>query len=246
MTFIGKLIVGIFTTMSLLMLIVAAATYTQRIDRFNRKDANNAEIVGQITKLQNRLGDLITAKSQAETRWGSSESLLTRLEVERPRRQAFYAGQLKLIETGTSQGQAVARPVQELAIDEKGELPWNQPTGRTPVEIRQGTPLQSLLTYDTLIKDQHGKIADAQAEVKKLIDEQKDLTNQVIDTDQKGLRTLIREQTEIERIAVEGVEYLQPFLTNRRAESQLLAKRRGALESRLAELKTFFGVGTEQ
>jgi len=251
MTFFGKLIVCVNVVVSLLFLAFAIGTYTQRIDWFNRRPEGGEEIKGKVSVLQAKLGDLIEAKSRAESRWTSTRTELLALEVKRPERQDYYKANLILAETGQYKGQPVANPIRALKIDANGEIILAGPTDPAPndrplIEIRPGTPLTSLSAYDQLIAGSHTDIKTVQEELKKLIDEQKELTNKIIDTDQKGLRTLIKEQMVIEQLAQDEIAYLQPFLTNRRAESMLLLKRRDALQARLTELREFYGVSSNR
>jgi hypothetical protein len=181
------------------------------------------------------------------------------LEADRMARLQWYAGQLELLETGQLDGQSVTPAVQQLeanAIDPAQALP--SPTNRPPELGADGQPLKAIDVYDRLIQAQLRTLSNddaampgLQQQIARVIAEEEVLTNEITGTvvdgqTIKGLRTKIDEQRVIALASQSEQEYIVPYLTNRRADLEMVLRRQTSLQARVDEVKRYLGSFTER
>ncbi|VTS07242.1 hypothetical protein [Tuwongella immobilis] len=249
MTFFGKLLVGLIFASSMMALTLATSVYTQFVPLKPNPARGGEEWKNtRLTKLEDKIKTLNRAGYRAKYSWTAANTKLTALEKERPARQAFYASQLELVQSGSytdanGQKKAVAEPVQELVLDPSGNLDISKLEGRAPIkESPTGASLVAVDAYRSQLDRIAGEIKDSQLKEKDLIEKHQMLTNELIDVaDKKGLRTLLREQQDLLVRINDEIDYLRPSLTNGLAETQLLLKRKNSLTNRLNELKAYRG-----
>lgn len=259
MTFIGKLMVVLLTVLSLTMVTWAAGIYTQRLDWYPDKTLGPDQAKGRIAKLQDDIQVLLATKQQAEKLWTDNYVRMRTLEADRIARQQWYAGQLELLRTGKLNGQDVAPAVQQLApdaIDPTQPLP--SPTNRQPELGADGQPLKAIEVYDRLIaahlrtlSNDDPQMPGLQQQIAAVIAEEEVLTNEITGTTVdgqliKGLRMKIDEQREIALDSQAEREYIVPFLTNRRADLEMVLRRQTSLQARVDEVKRYLGSFTER
>jgi len=250
MTFFGRFLICVIFASSMLMLTWAISVRTQQVPLKDASGASRAEEAkGRLTKLENTIKTLNRAGYRANVAWNDAKTQLVALETERPLRQAFYARQLDLVQTGmlpdpkTGQKKPIAEPVQELQFTPKGTILVDSDQGRPALkESPTGVPLVAIDTYRAQLDRIAGEFKDAQVKEQMAITKHQESTDQLIDiAEKKGLRTLLREQQDLLVRIIDEIAYLQPSLTNGFAESQLLLKRKNSLTNRLNELKDYRG-----
>ena len=244
MAMLGKIMVVVFTALSLAVLTWAFGVYTQRIE-FTAPAGK--ETPGIFKAQQAKATELSTNADRAYTRWSANLATVNTLEGERYPRRSFYSNQLELAKTGfwinPQNGQRLQQPndkVQILVLAPNGFLDIRQHVGRPPILNRDGgQPLKSIADYDKDVTDYVAKInADRILNIK-AIDERKKLNDEIVGLPEmkiKGLRQLISEQkTIVEQADLEDV-FAADVVTNREAEFGLLKKRRDAMTARMDEL----------
>jgi len=242
MAFIGKTLVLLFGAGSLMCLMWAAMVFTQKMDYFPPpKEQNPTKKLGRVEEAQQKSKDLLYANDRALTRWGQNFDEVLQAEVDRSKRRDFYKTQIDVLVSGMDNGKA--QPPRQL----------NEPDVDTSL-LNLASPYKENLKFDgkdlDTIDKYRTEIAAKGEEAPKVIDriqtakkESAKATQAINGTEkEKGLRTRIKEQENIEELATAETLYLEDFIANRRAEAQLFQKRRNAMEARVEELKKFFKV----
>jgi hypothetical protein len=245
MTRIGKVLIFINLALSVGFLAWTVGLVTNRI-YWNTPPADGGEkVVGQVDQLKARIKDLVEARSGtdgnggADLRWYYNTQRLHAVEAERPRRQAYYREQLKIVQTGTDlAGKPVEPPVQQLAFAPDGRLNWSKKTGQPPVRI-DGQPALSVQGYERKTKATLEEMNDDQKTVAETVKKIAGLTQQL--NASRGLRERLAEQEDLARNTKAEIAYLQTPLTTYTVETQLLKRRQNALEGRLRELAAATG-----
>jgi hypothetical protein len=248
MTAIGKLCVLITVTLSLVFLTLALATVTNRLDWFSYKKENGDQVIGIVAQREARIKDLVAPRDTAEARSSVATAQLVKLEDMRPRRAAWYANQLVVVQTGKEGVNKVADPVKELpGISETPTNPGIPPglidiepmAARAVVNVSfkgKDGPALPIDEAFAVIQQRQADILAEQKAIEMLIKEHAKLTAQIA-TPKTGLRDQINMQLGYQAESRAEAENLLPLLTNRTAEANLLLRRTGALERRLEELK---------
>lgn len=261
MTFLGKLLVMLVTVMSLAMLTWATGVYSHRLNWFPPESVGGEKVKGRINELKDEIRVQLDASREADELWMKNQARLDDLQRIRDFRAQYYADLLNMVKTGQFQGQPVSPAVMKLVRNEDPLTPMlfgppippqGQP-GR-PVEVGpdidlNGTPdpLLPIEAYRVQIKARQEALGNAQAQVAKLIMEQETLTNMIIDEPgEKGLLTLIQEQFDIAQASKRQQDYLQPYITNRRAEVAQVRRRQNSLQARVEEVKRYLGTLTSK
>ncbi len=242
MNFIGKTFVLIYGMGSLFCLIVGMAVYTQKMDFVTPKGEDPKKFITRIDKAIERTKELNKADNRAYTRWVEEYDDLVKVEIDEVRRRDFYRGQLELVDTGKLDGSDVPDPVQVLPEQDPvtGLLAIDKPTGRDSVKFRtENVKPQSF--YLAEIDKQGKEMETLLPQIQKLIADHAAATKELIGTETtKGFYKRINEQIKIAEDAEDERIHLEDYVTNRRADAQLLVKRKESLEARIATLLTYF------
>jgi hypothetical protein len=240
MNFIGKSFVLLYGAGSIFCLVAAMAVYTQRLNFVTPKEEGAKKAVTLVDESIARTKDLLKANNRAYTRWMQEYEEVVNLEVSQFQRREFYRGQLELLRSGKFDGADRDDPVQELPERDPVSklLSIDKPTGRTPVKVSMQMMMVNALpesVYLEKIKTANKDIKDAQDDIAKL----EDKIRMTTDAKEK-LSPRIAQQEDIAREAIAEREYLEDFVTNRRADAQLYVKRRDALQASIDRLKAYY------
>ncbi len=250
MNFIGKTCVLLFGAISIFCLVTGMAVYTQRLDLVAPKSDGAKKTVTLVDQSIERTKDLSKANNRAYSRWMQEYEEVAKLEVEQFQRREFYRGQMELVRTGLFAGEKELRPdsIQELPKrdDVTKLLVIDMPTGRPPVKVTIQKNMESAKPYgDYLnrIREANKEYGMIQKDIHDVDAEKKDigLEAEIAKTtaEIKALRPRIDQQEDIARDAILERDYLEDFITNRRADAQLFVKRRDALKASIERLKVF-------
>src|SRR5439155_8533547 len=95
MTKLGKWLVFINLTLSLLFLAWAIGLYTNQVHWNTPPSDGGQKVQGMVKELQDEINQLANARTSAEERWNSGTVLVRALETERPQRNTYYATLLR-------------------------------------------------------------------------------------------------------------------------------------------------------
>lgn len=237
MTLLGKILVCVNLVFSLAMASFALALYTQRINWTNAPPQTTPDqAAGELALLQDEIKRKWVALTHADD--GSEKRLqvltdrLRQREQLRPALQRWYAQEIK----HAARKATDKDPVRALVFEE-GKIPAD-PANPTrpklqPAKDRFGNNLASLDYYNKETKRVYDEINTERENLGKLIAEDKKQTERAIE-----LRQLIEDE-EDKRKSVERElrDFLRPTLVNVEVESELILRRRDALQERVEELK---------
>src|SRR5947209_6885995 len=238
MTRLAKVLVFVALAFSFTFLAWSIGLVTNRIYWHTPPADGGEKVIGKVDQLKNRIKELVEARSGssatelggADGRWYANTIRLHALEAQRPKNLAFYADQIKVVRTGTDRtGKAVNPPVKQVQVDANGALVF-----KDAFQI-DGQPALSVQGYEAAIKAKSEETLEDQKTVARLVKEIGDLTEQV--NGPKGLRVRLAQQEELGRNAQAELAYLQTPLTTYTVETQVLQRRKAALEARLKELQ---------
>jgi hypothetical protein len=245
MAMLGKILVVVFTALSLAVLTWAFGVYTQRIEFVAPAGKDTP---GIFKAQQAKAAELSANADRAFSRWSGNLATVATLEATRYPRRSFYTIQLQSAEFGQMWDPVAQRwvpnpgaPVQVLTYTPDGWIDIRQPTGRPGIPAREGGgPLQSKAGYDRDMVKLIGDIKVSREANTKAIDERKKLNDEIVGVTEprliKGLRQLVSEQKTIEEQGNLEDVYAADVVTNREAEFGLLKKRRDAMTARMEEL----------
>src|SRR5437879_6199549 len=250
MTKLGKWLVFINVTLSLIFLAWAVGLYTNQVHWNTPPSDGGQRVQGMIEELNAEIKQLLDARNSAEERWHSGGALVRALENERPQRNAYYATLLRSVTQGDVA--QIKPPVQQLEIAANGGVVAKL-NGRPPY-LLDGQPALSIAGYRDALTQRSAQIDATHKEVTGIIGETEKLTRQIngaeppgggerVTAEQKGLRgVLADEQKAAHKLRLEQ-EYLHSPITNFMIDTQLLKKRRAALTARLGELQNAEALG---
>ncbi len=242
MNTLGRILVLTTFLLSMLLMTWSIALYTQRLEWFSRTTEDGEQIRGRIDTLRDQIEDEVRYTERGEYAWRVGLQGLRQEEVQRPLRQRWYQDFLSMLETGQWRGQPVQNPVRELSLPLQYSDPSDPNTPSMPPILDNITgkpqPLRALNYYFNAIKQQQSDIQAIQQEISQLLEESKRLDQEILGGPnvRKGLRQRIKESEEILADLINEIEYLQPSITNGRAESEVLLKRLRSLQNRLSEV----------
>jgi hypothetical protein len=243
MTKIGKWLVFINVSLSLVFLAWAIGLYTNQVNWNTPPSDGGQRVQGMVDELKAEITQLQAARDSAEERWHTGSVLVRALENERPQRNALYASALRSVQQGDVA--QIRPPVRQVQIAPNGAVDLriaNWP----PYQI-DGQPALSLTGYRAALQERHAQIDDTHKQVTAVIGETERLTRQIngidppgggerVTAEQKGLRlVLAKEQDVASHLRLEQ-EFLRSPITNFMIDTQLLQKRKAALTGRLGEL----------
>jgi hypothetical protein len=238
LTLAGKIALFANVALSILFAFLGFGIYSQHINWTDRKigdrDGEYQQRKAEIDKLQ-------AARLRVEGRWTAalkSPTGVLALEAVRPNKQAWYRQQIEILKTGVAK-----QPI--LGID------YDQ--GRIRIDPRTGLPMMSVVidqakkpvpglsslqvlneAYSRIQKD----IIAKTEEIERLIQEEKQLTEELGDGKVRGLRFELAQQQLAEKRSLDEQEYLQPLLYNCMVKRQSLEDRQKVLEDRLKKLQS--------
>jgi hypothetical protein len=238
LTLAGKIALFVNLALSILFAFLGFGIYSQRI---NWTDKKIGEREGEYQQRKAEIDKLQQARNRVDLRWATalkSPAGVLALEAFRPQQQAWYQQQVEILKTGDANQKI-------LGID------FDQ--GRIRIDPRSGRPMMSMIVdqskkpipglyslqvlneaYRRIQKD----IVAKTEEIEKLIQEEKQLTEQLGDGKVQGLRFDLAQQQLAEKKSLGEQEYLQPLLYNCMVKRQSLEDRQKVLENRLKKLQT--------
>ncbi len=241
MTTLGKTLVFINLVLAIVFASWAIGLFTNTVPWHTPATGDGPKIQGLVEELKGVIGELTKARDAADIRWANATLELQETEKRRPQLQQLHANRITSARRGNVPG--IDPPVQQ--IEFQGE--YIKPTG-APFQV-DGANALPFDGYAKSVQDKIREIADAEEQVKKLIEETRVLTIQIdgfdppggaerTTADQKGLRRrLLETQKQADDLRLEQ-EYLRSPLTNYLLDNNLLKKRQAALKARLQELAT--------
>ncbi len=230
MTFAGKIMLFLNLGLSLGFAMWAFALYSNRIDWTTTK---SAERPGEYAKRDAELQTLKAALTRGESRLDAAKASVQLNEEKIPKYQAWYKEQLDKLRVGKNPVQALVMREGRLDLDADG-LPK-----LGPVLSATKQPVPGLASIEVLNQDyaaKHQTFLDVTQELNKTLDGERQLTEQIGNGHDKGLRAQLAAEQLAERNSIDEQEFIKPLLYNREVDGQVLVKRGRALEARLKEL----------
>ncbi len=232
MTRVGKIFLFVNLALSLVFATWGFGIYSNYINWTDKKIGDRE---GEFTKRADAIKRVMEARGRAETSWNSflnpPQGLLA-VEASRPKLQARYNELLENLRAG---------PVQALvyengALVKKYGYPVLGPVLNTAKQPVQG--LKSLQALDGDYRQKQKAIQDVTDAIEKQVELEKQLTEEIGDGQEKGLRADLAAVQLAEKRSLDEQEFLKPLLYNRQVEVQLLQRRQQALEARVKELES--------
>lgn len=270
-TFVGKVLVILTATISILCLMGAVGVFTQKMDYVTPRGGDaGKKTLNRVDDARKKAKDLLAANQRAVTRMSLEMEPLIEHEIDHLERRDYYSAQMEMMRTGKWRGQVVANPIQVLPPYEKSKD--GTELLKIPVDKEVAPALDPILVVTNNMntrvqpasyyvgepgKPGDGEIRRVQKDIdakvaatRKLIGEHVESTlvingSDVPGMERKGLRTRIKEQILIKEDAIAETEFLEDYVSRRQAEAELFVKRRDAMADRLVELKKFFKIKEE-
>jgi hypothetical protein len=237
MTFMGKILVLVNLALSLGFAFWAFAIYSNRIDWTTTKSADRT---GEFAKRDAELQALRAALGRGEANMEEAARNVALAEDRVPKYQAWYKEQLEKLRTGKNPVQALVVKGGKLQLDpDPGAPPPYGLPQLGPVLSASKQPVAGLASIEVLNQEyaaKHQTFVDVTHELDKVLDGERQLTEQIGNGRDKGLRAQLAVVEHAGTNAIAEQEFIRPLLYNREVEGQLLVKRGNALESRLKEL----------
>ncbi len=234
MTLLGKIALFANLALSLLFAFWGFGIYSQRVNWSDKpiggREGRYAIRAAEITKLED-------AQQRVEKRWREFSQGVRDLEAQRPKKQAWYAEQIKILKTGDAKQTILGIDFEQGQIkkDPKTDLPMMKAIADPANKPIPGLASLAVLkaNYDRIQKN----IVAKTEEISKLEAEEKQRTEQLGDGKVRGLRFDLAQQLVAEKQSLDEQEYLQPLLYNSMVKQQSLEERRQVLEDRLKKLQ---------
>jgi hypothetical protein len=238
-TMLGKTLVFVNLTLSIVFAAMAVGLYTNHIDWPGGGGPSVDKSQGEYNKRKAERLEREKIAQQAMARWQAATAVLSTLEyVEVPKQRKWFAEKLESLEKSNND-------VLSLVYGQNGKLqllaagqpiPGPIPAGMGFAALKPREFYKSELAKTQVAIDK--EIADSQ----RFLEVAKNLTIEINGTTsnqgkQRGLRDLLAEEQLAEQNALNEIEYLHPFRYNRQAEAELLKMRQEELVSRIAELR---------
>jgi hypothetical protein len=231
MTKTGRILLFVNLALSLVFAFWGFGVYSQRINWTNQKIGDRE---GEYTKRLDQIKRYHEARLRGEANWEAALKPLLTEEANRPRYQKWYADQLENLRTGKVPVLGVVFDKGEIRIGKDG-LPV-----LGPVVDATKKPLEGLKSIKRLNEDyaaKHEAISKVTKEIDELVEQEKKLTEELGDGQDKGLRFRLAEEQRAEQNSEKEQEYIKTPLYNAKVEAQSLADRQKVLETRLRQLK---------
>jgi hypothetical protein len=245
MTLFGKLLVLFTLVISLVMMGLGLAVYTNRIDWTDRQP-KDGDPGGELAQREAEAKRLWNELRLAESGWRLRQAALARDEERRVQDRAWYQGQLTHLRSGANANS----PAREVVFNNGVPVPDPRnpslPQMR-PAADRAGQPLMSLAWYDSRDEAIHKETLAAVDRFKKLVEQDTQLTNELVGDPikrTKGLRQRINDERIKRADVVAEADFVRPLLINTVVESELILKRQKSLRARVSELEKDKVAGT--
>src|SRR5262249_18818541 len=226
--------------LSLLFAMTAFSLYAGSIDW--AFDASKPGQPGGILKeVEGEISKDKAMQYPVENSWRTARAELRAHEEQRRSDRQFYSAEYEWLRSKAEK--APPNTAREVKMEKHQPVPdrnnQNRPT-MVPALDRAGKELWSLALYDKELKLRQDENADLLDRLSGKIDEDGKYTDMMLDAPgRKGLRTQLVE----ERVKREGVfeeqRLVRPLFVNTAVESELVLKRKAALEERIRELEAY-------
>jgi hypothetical protein len=243
MTMLGKLLLMFNLAFSLMLAAWSFSLYANRIDWSNNK-AKADQPDGEFTVRDAQIVKLWDAVRPAEASWRNSRAALLNQEARRVVERTWYNKQMNHVFKDAT----AANPIGELTFAAKeddrtkaGQLVMdnNGDPVLNPLKDIGGHPLKSLAAYN----EDNQKVLKSLEEVARKhtaqIEEAIKLTQQLVGEKDgpRGLQQRILDEKAKSAAVMAEQALIRPMLVNTVVQSELIVKRRRALEKRIEELK---------
>lgn len=229
MTFLGKLFVALNLGLSLIMATAAFAAYASSVDWSERK-GTAGQPDGKLVAVKAELNELGQQLSLADQTWREIRRELLDREQYRLTVRAFYGAQLREVYTARGGIRTVGpdRPDGQVNLIPAEELP--------------GTPLMSLVVYQTRVKALGDENTRIRKDLEAKLAENIALTNRLTgspDGKDKGLRRLLFDEREKYLGLVSEAGITEGMRINALVESQLVNKRLESITASVEQLQKY-------
>jgi hypothetical protein len=226
LTLAGKIALFVNLALSLMFAFWGFGVYSQHVNW-----------QGEYAKLGKEIKDLQAAQQRIDGSWRTASQGVLSLESLRPKKQNWYQQQLGILKSGDANQKIL-------------DIDFEQ--GQIKIDAKTGLPVMRLVTDQTkkpvpglfslpVLNDTYTRKATAivavTEEIKKLVEQEKLLTDQLGDGKIRGLRFDLAQQLAAEKQSLDEQEYLQPLLYNSMVHQRSLEERQRALEDRVKRLQ---------
>jgi hypothetical protein len=264
-TVLGKLMVFLIVTVSLLLLGWVAGVLFVQVNWYEQKFGDDGQAQGAFWRVSDRVkaragGAVSIGQADRlrvmENRWKEADAAVKVAEAARPANRKWYKEQLDALDLRDNPpARKDAAPVPEPAyVAATGDLvldpknlgrPLFESNGvPTAAKDRAGRPLVPLGTYVAELADTKKQIDDQVAELGKQKKLDTELTEKI--GGPKGLRVLLKYEAGKHARLDEEVGYVRPLLINTAVDADLVVRRHRSLELRKAELEAALGAAASK
>lgn len=232
MTRVAKWFIFLNLVVSIVLASWAMGIYTQRIE-WGPKAATADRAAGELAKRNEEIKRYQEARTRSEARFDTNAQALAALERRRAEDVAWYAKELRDLETAPT-------AVKTLLYD-RGQLRLDA-NGRPALEEYKNDAGQAVPGVQALNKQYaqlQGEITAEMQALDQLVKEAKTLTEQINGDGmtRRGLRAELAAEQQARRESLQEQDYLEPLRYNRQVDTELLLKRQKQLKTRLQELQ---------
>jgi hypothetical protein len=236
MTMAGKIALFVNLALSLMFAVWGFGICSQRVNwtdkKLGEREGKYAIWASEIKQFQD------SSRSRVDRRWLESTQSLRRLEALRPKKQEWYNQQINLLKAGDANQKI-------LGIDfDQGQIKMDRTSGLPVMKVitdQANKPMPGLASLQVLhdaYMNIQGRIVTTTAEIEKLVQDEKQLTEQLGDGKVRGLRFDLAQHQLAEKQSLDEQEFLQPLLYNSMVKEQSLKDRQRVLEGRVKEMQT--------
>jgi hypothetical protein len=224
-TQVGKILVFVHLSLSLLLAAWAIGLYTQRVNWTNKPGGDGTP--GKLTPFADQVKQLGEALATADTHVGKARFALYGLEQQRAAAQVWYLGELDHLLAKAD----AKNPARVVLLDKAGAAaPLKDAIGQlqtVPAKEIDGAPLQSFQNYSAALAQTYGRIANSGKDFDQEIQNDTTVTKE-LGSDQGLWIQLQNEQLKLKRIENE-IERLKPILVDTRLNIDALKERQPGL-----------------
>ena len=233
-TLAGRIALFANLALSLMFACWGFGLYSLRVNWTSKKIGDRE---GEYARLAAETDKLQGSRPRVDGLWLEASRGVKRLETLRPEKQQWYKQQIDVLKTGAANQKI-------LDIDfEQGQIKIDRKTDRPVMKLvtdQTNKPIPGLFSVPVL-NDIYARrqraIVDVTERIKKLVEEEMVLTEQLGDGKVRGLRFDLAQQLVAEKQSLDEQEYLQPLLYNSMVEQQSLEDRQRVLEDRVKKLQ---------